>query len=82
MILEVAGAALAAELAPARLRGTYLALFGTCFGAAYGVSPVVAGALLEAQMPHVIWIIQLAAAGLAATALVALKVTSRQKKSW
>ena len=32
MILEVAGAALAAELAPVRLRGTYLALFGTCFG--------------------------------------------------
>ena len=80
MILEVAGAALAAELAPVRLRGTYLALFGTCFGAAYGVSPVVAGALLQARMPHVIWIIQLAAAGLAALGLVALKAISRQKK--
>jgi MFS family permease len=73
MILEVAGAALAAELAPVRLRGTYLALFGTCFGAAYGVSPIVAGALLEAEMPHVIWIIQLIAVGLAAVGLVALK---------
>jgi MFS family permease len=73
MILEVAGAALAAELAPVRLRGTYLALFGTCFGAAYGVSPIVAGALLEGEMPHVIWIIQLIAAGLAAVGLVALK---------
>jgi MFS family permease len=31
MVLEVAGASLAAELAPVRLRGTYLALFGTCF---------------------------------------------------
>jgi MFS family permease len=79
MILEVAGAALAAELAPVRLRGTYLALFGTCFGAAYGVSPVVAGALLEAQMPHVIWIIQLAATGLAAIGLVALKAIGKRK---
>jgi MFS family permease len=76
MILEVAGAALAAELAPVRMRGTYLALFGTCFGVAYGVSPVVAGSLLEAQMPHVIWLIQLAAAGLAAIGLVALSMRS------
>lgn len=73
MILEVAGAALAAELAPVGLRGTYLALFGTCFGTAYGVSPIVAGALLEARLPDFIWQIQLAAAGLAAVALVVLR---------
>ncbi len=72
MVLEVAGPALAAELAPVRLRGTYLALFGCCFGAAYGVSPVVAGALLEARLPHVIWTIQLVAAGLAGAGLVLL----------
>ena len=35
MILEVAGASLAAELAPVERRGTYLALFGCCFGAGY-----------------------------------------------
>ncbi len=35
MILEVAGASLAAELAPTERRGTYLALFGCCFGAGY-----------------------------------------------
>jgi MFS family permease len=73
MILEVAGAALAAELAPVRVRGTYLALFGTCFGVAYGVSPVVAGALLEAGLPDVIWEIQLVAAVAAAAALVVLR---------
>ncbi|MFL6059023.1 MAG: hypothetical protein ACJ732_08965, partial [Rubrobacteraceae bacterium] len=73
MILEVAGAALAAELAPVRLRGTYLALFGTCFGTASGVSPIVAGALLEARLPDFIWQIQLAAAGLAVVALVVLR---------
>jgi MFS family permease len=77
MILEVAGAALAAELAPVRLRGTYLALFGMCFGAAYGVSPIVAGALLEAQLPDIIWQIQLSAAGLAAIALVVLRALTR-----
>jgi MFS family permease len=78
MILEVAGPALAAELAPARLRGTYLALFGACFGAAYGVSPVVAGALLEARLPDAIWEVQLVAAALAAAGLVVLRCVSKK----
>src|ERR687886_1494042 len=73
MILEVAGAALAAELAPVRLRGTYLALFGACFGAAYGLSPVAAGALLEARLPDAIWKIHLAAAALAAAGLIVVR---------
>src|ERR687898_675709 len=81
MILEVAGAALAADLAPARLRGTYLALFGTCFGAAYGVSPITARALLGARLPAVIWQIQLLAAALAAIALVVLRAISRRQKA-
>jgi MFS family permease len=81
MVLEVAGAALAAELAPVRLRGTYLALFGACFGAAYGVSPVVAGALLEAGLPEVIWKIQLVAVAFAAAALVVLRAVSRQRSA-
>src|ERR687894_702511 len=55
MVLEVAGASLAAELAPVRLRGTYLALFGTCFGVACGFSPIVAGTLLQAELPGMIW---------------------------
>ncbi|MBA3471781.1 MAG: MFS transporter, partial [Rubrobacter sp.] len=72
MILEVAGAALAAELAPVERRGTYLALFGCCFGAGYGLSPIVAGLLLDARLPEIIWTIQLIAAALAATGLLAL----------
>lgn len=72
MVLEVAGASLAAELAPVRLRGTYMALFGACFGAACGVSPIVSGSLLQAEMPDVIWQIQLVAAGLAAAGLLTL----------
>jgi MFS family permease len=82
MILEVAGAALAADLAPVRLRGTYLALFGVCFGAAYGVSPIVAGALLEARLPVLIWQLQLAAAGLAVVALVVLSAVSHQRSAF
>ena len=68
----MAGAALAAELAPVRLRGTYLALFGACFGAACGVSPIVGGSLLQAEMPEIIWTIQLVAALLAAAGLITL----------
>jgi MFS family permease len=72
MILEVAGASLAAELAPVERRGTYLALFGCCFGAGYGISPIAAGLLLDAQLPQIIWTIQLAAATLAAAGLLIL----------
>ena len=78
MVLEVAGAALAAELAPVRLRGTYLALFGACFGAACGVSPIVGGALLQAELPDVIWTIQLVAATLASVGLVTLAALRRR----
>jgi MFS family permease len=77
MVLEVAGASLAAELAPVRLRGTYLALFGACFGIAYGFSPVVAGALLEARVPGLIWAIQLAAAASAMAGLGTLAALRR-----
>ena len=77
MVLEVAGASLAAELAPTRLRGTYLALFGACFGVACGFSPIVAGTLLQARLPEVIWGLQLAAAALAAVGLVALVLLRR-----
>lgn len=82
MVLEVAGAALAAELAPVRLRGTYLALFGACFGAACGVSPIVGGSLLQAELPEVIWTIQLVAAGLAATGLITLAALRRRAKRY
>jgi MFS family permease len=77
MVLEVAGAAYASEMAPVKLRGTYLALFGVCFGAAHGFSPIVAGSLLQAGMPNVIWAIQIAAASLAAVLLVIMRM--RQK---
>jgi MFS family permease len=80
MVLEVAGAALAAELAPVRLRGTYLALFGACFGAACGVSPIVGGTLLQAEMPDAIWTIQLVAALLAAAGLLTLAFLRHRAK--
>ena len=70
MILEVAGAALAAELASVERRGTYLALFGCCFGAGYGLSPIVAGLLLDAHLPGFIWTAQLAAVALGIVGLI------------
>ena len=81
MILEVAGASLAAELTPVRLRATYLALFGACFGAACGFSPIVAGTLLGAGVPEAIWIIQIAAAALASVGLVALAAQSMTRRT-
>ncbi len=80
MILEVAGPALAAGLAPIRLRGTYLALFGSCFGVSYGLSPIVAGALLQARLPDVIWTIQLIAAAMAIIGLIALTLLTNYLK--
>jgi MFS family permease len=77
MVLEVAGAALAAELAPVRLRGTYLALFGACFGVACGISPIVSGTLLQTELPGVIWTIQLAVATFAAVGLMTLAALRR-----
>jgi hypothetical protein len=77
MVLEVAGASLAAELAPAQLRGTYLGLFGACFGVACGFSPIVAGTLLEARLPALIWTIQLAAS--AAVGLGTLALLRRRR---
>lgn len=72
MFLEVAGTALAAELAPVERRGTYLALFGCCFGAGHGKSSIVAGLLFDTQLPDIIWTIQLVAAALAAASLLTL----------
>lgn len=73
MVLEVAGAAYAAEISPVKLRGTYLALFGVCFGAAQGFSPIIAGSLLQVGMPNAVWAIQIAAAAFAVSLLVALR---------
>lgn len=77
MVLEVAGAAYASEMAPVKLRGTYLALFGVCFGAAHGFSPIVAGSLLEAGLPSIIWAIQIVAASLAAALLVFMRLARK-----
>lgn len=81
MVLDVAGNTLAADLAPVKLRGTYLALFGTCFSLSYRMSPIVAGTLLQARMPHLLWTIQLIAAGCAATGLVVLALRRRRGRT-
>src|ERR687889_1047682 len=63
----------AKNLAPAERPGTYLALFGCCFGVGYGTSSIVAGLLLDSRFPHnVIWPGQLAMATLATAGLLVL----------
>lgn len=81
MILEVAGAALAAELAPEGRRATYLALFGCCFGAAYGLSPIASGLLLDARLPNYVWFLQIAASAAATVALMKLSALNHRKSA-
>lgn len=81
MVLDVAGNTLAADLAPVKLRGTYLALFETCFSLSYRMSPIVAGTLLQARMPALIWTAQIIAAGCAATELIALALRTRARNT-
>jgi hypothetical protein len=46
-----------------------------------GMSPIVAGLLLDARLPEVIWTIQLIAAALAIIGLIALEAVSRQRSA-
>jgi MFS family permease len=80
MVLEVASAALAAELTSTDRRGTYLALFGCCFGTGYGIGPIVAGLLLDWCLPHVIWAIQLVAAASGALSLLVLVTLKKRSE--
>jgi len=73
MTVEVAGHLWPRRTSPPERRGTYLALFGCCFGVGYGTSPIVAGLLLDSRLPHnVIWPGQLATATLATAGLLVL----------
>jgi hypothetical protein len=76
LVIEVAGASLAAEL---RLRGTYVGLFGVCFRVACGFSPIVTGTLLEVRLQALIWTIQLAAVASAAVGLGVLASLRRRR---
>ncbi|MCW2757576.1 MAG: arabinose transporter permease, partial [Nocardioidaceae bacterium] len=48
--------AVVADLAPEGARARYLAVFGTCWGVAGVVAPLLGGAVLETSGPRVLWL--------------------------
>ncbi|CAF0702325.1 MFS transporter [Candidatus Methylacidithermus pantelleriae] len=58
MLLEVGGPALAAELAPPEIRGRVLGVYGSAWAISYTVSPLLAGFLLDARRPDLLWLSQ------------------------
>lgn len=55
LILSPTATTLAANLAPAHMRGRYMSLYGLTWGAASGIGPVVGGLLNDHMGPVAIW---------------------------
>ena len=65
LLLAPTGSAMAANLAPADMRGRYMGLYGLTWGVSFGLGPVIAGLLNDTVAPVAIWIFA-GLAGLAA----------------
>lgn len=65
LLLAPTGSAMAADLAPADMRGRYMGLYGLTWGVSYGLGPVVAGVLNDNLAPVAMWLFA-GAAGLTA----------------
>lgn len=66
LLLAPTGSAMAANLAPADMRGRYMGLYGLTWGASFGIGPVIAGLLNDNIAPVTMWIFA-GGVGLAAT---------------
>lgn len=64
---------LVADLAPARLRGTYQGVFHAAWGAGAFLGPALGGAAFERWGDHIAWALGLAAAAAAALGMLALR---------
>jgi MFS family permease len=71
LLLVPTGTALAANMAPAEMRGRYMGLFGLGWGVAFGIGPVIGGLLNDNVSPTATWLAG-ALFGLAAAASFAL----------
>lgn len=71
LLLAPTGSAMAANLAPADMRGRYMGLYGLTWGVSFGLGPVVAGLLNDTVAPAAMWVFA-GAAGLAAAVGFAL----------
>ncbi len=66
LLLAPTGSAMAANLAPADMRGRYMGLYGLTWGVSFGIGPVVAGLLNDNVAPAAMWVFA-GLAGLAAS---------------
>jgi MFS family permease len=71
LLLMPTATAVAANLAPADMRGRYMGLFGLAWGVAFGIGPVIGGWLSDNVAPVAIWYAGLVL-GLGAAAAVLL----------
>jgi MFS family permease len=83
LLLVPTATALAANLAPAEMRGRYMGLFGITWSIGFGIAPVIGGLLNDRVAPVATWYGGLAL-GLAATAgfLVLARRLGRQNPHW
>ena len=65
LLLAPTGSAMAANLAPADMRGRYMGLYGLTWGVSFGLGPVIAGLLNDNVAPAAMWLFA-GLAGLAA----------------
>jgi MFS family permease len=83
LLLVPTGTALAANMAPAEMRGRYMGLYGLGWGVAFGIGPVIGGLLNDNVSPQATWLAG-ALFGLAAAAgftLLAARLPGRARSS-
>lgn len=84
LLLAPTGSAMAANLAPADMRGRYMGLYGLTWGVSFGVGPVIAGLLNDTIAPAAMWVFA-GLAGLAAAigfAWLGRRTTPRPPANW
>ena len=64
---------LAADVAPAPLRGTYMGLYSMTFSAGFALGPWLGTLLLESEGPRVLWVSMFALGALSALLLGRVK---------
>ncbi len=79
MIVMPVSQALAANFAPADMRGRYMAVFGLCWGLPSLVGPTLAGLVLDNLDPRLVWYFGGALCSLAALAFITLHRFARAR---
>jgi len=72
LLIAPTGTAVAANLAPADMRGRYMGLYGITWGVSFGIGPLIGGYLNDNVAPVAIWIFGLVAGLVAAAGFLLL----------